>query len=154
MKAIFDYAGESALGVWTRDSSYLFPAFEMVHLLGLAVLLGSIVLLNLRFFGLGLHRLRLYELAQDLAPWTRLSFIIMVLSGIPLFCSKALDLWANDLNGFLIKMALIAFGIPFFYFVQVPLANQEKIPAGRVAAVLSLLVWFGAAIAGLTLEFL
>lgn len=154
MKTIFDYAEQSALGAWMRESSYSFPAFEMVHLLGLAVLLGSIVLLNLRFFGLGLIRLRLYELVQDLAPWTRFSLIVMVLSGIPLFCSKAAEIWIDDRTGFLAKMALIAFGVLFHYLVQVRFARQEKIVAGRIAAVVSLATWFGAAIAGLTLEFL
>lgn len=154
MKSIFDFAEQSALGVWMRESSYAFPAFEMVHLLGLGVLLGSIFLLSARFFGIGLTRLRLYELVQDLAPWTLLSLIVMAFSGIPLFCAKAADLWENDRSGFAIKMTLIAFGVLFHYFVQVPLARQERIPAGRAAAAVSLVVWFSAAVAGLTLEFL
>lgn len=137
-----------------RASNYSFPSFEMVHLLGLAVLLGSILLLNLRFFGLGLSRLRLYEVAQDLAPWTRLSLIVMVFSGIPLFCAKAGELWTDDRTGFIVKMSLIAFGVLFHYFVQVPLAKSEQIIKGRAAAAISVAAWFGAAVAGLTLEFI
>ncbi len=137
-----------------NGSSYTFPAVEMVHLIGLAVLLGSILLFNLRFFGVGLRNLQLSEVAQDFAPWTRLSLIVMAVSGVPLFCAKASDLWSMDLPGFTIKMSLIAFGVVFYYAVQVPLALRENVSRGRVAAAVSLGTWFGAAIAGLTLEFL
>jgi hypothetical protein len=154
LKAIFDFAGQSALGIWMRESRYNFPIFEMVHLLGLALLLGSIVLLNLRFFGIGLRRLRVSEVAQDLAPWTRLALMMMVFSGIPLFCSKAEDLWDDDPNAFFTKMSLILFGLVFHYAVQVPMARRENLSTGRAAAVVSLATWFGAAIAGLSLEFI
>jgi hypothetical protein len=155
LKALFYFAENSALGNWMRESKYTFPAFEMIHLLGLAVLLGSIVLLNVRFFGLGLNRLRLYEVAEDLAPWTRLSLVVMVFSGVPLFCAKAGELWGgDDFRAFTIKMCLIAFGVLFHYFVQVPLAKRERIIKGRAAAAISLCTWFGAAIAGLSLEFI
>ena len=154
MRPLFDFAGGSALGVWMRDSQYTFPAFEMLHLLGLGLLLGSVLLLNARFFGLGLKRQTPAEVASDLAPWTKLALILMVLSGIPLFAAKATDLWANDLPGYTAKMSLIVVGVLFHYFVQVPLAPADKVTRGRLAAGFSLLVWFGAALAGLSLEFL
>ena len=154
MKVLFDFAGESALGLWMRESSYTFPAFEMIHLIGLAALLGAMLLFNLRFFGVGLGQLRISEVAQDLAPWTRISLIVMVVSGIPLFCAKAEDLWGDDRTNFTIKMLLIAFSVVFFYVVQMPLARKESLPIGRVAAVISLATWFGAALAGLSLEFI
>jgi hypothetical protein len=137
-----------------RGSRYAFPAFEMVHLLGLGLLLGSVLLLNTRFFGFGMRRQSLSEVAEDFAPWTRLALIAMVFSGVPLFASKAPDLWAEDLVGYVTKMSLIVVGVVFHYGVLVPLARAENFPKGRVAAGLSLLLWFGAALAGLSLEFL
>jgi hypothetical protein len=154
LKPLFQFAGHSTLGEWIRDSRYAFPAFEMVHLLGLGVLLGAMLLFNARFFGLGMRRQRLSELAEDFAPWTRLSLIVMALSGVPLFCSKALDLWDMDLANFTWKMSLIGFGVVWHYAVQVPLARREDAARGRWAAVVSLTAWFGAALAGLSLEFL
>jgi hypothetical protein len=154
LKPFFDFAGESALGAWMRDSQYTFPAFEMVHLLGLGLLLGSVLLLNARFFGLGMKRQSLAEVAADFAPWTKLALVLMAISGAPLFASKAPDLWSEDLAGFTIKMSLIAVGVVFHYTVQTPLARAEDFARGRFAAAFSLLVWFGAAMAGLSLEFL
>ena len=154
MKPFFDFAGRSALGVWMRGSRYAFPAFEMTHLVGLGVLLGSVLLLNARFFGLGMKRQTLAEVAADFAPWTKVALILMVVSGIPMFASKAPDLWDNDLVGYIVKMSLIVVGVVFHYSVQAPLARAENLSRGRVAAALSLIFWFGAAVAGLSLEFL
>lgn len=154
MKTVFDFFGESALGVAIRNSRYAFPAFEMVHLLGLGLFLGSILLLNARFFNIGLKREKVSELVEDLAPWTRLSLIVMALSGVALFCSKAPDLWDMDRDGFYIKMVLLALGTVFHYSVQVPLARRENISAGKIAAAASLMLWLGGALAGLSLEFL
>lgn len=154
MKAIFDFFGESALGVAIRNSRYAFPFIEMAHLLGLGMLLGSILLLNIRFFGFGLKREKVSEVAEDLAPWTRLSLILMAISGIGLFASKAPDLWDQDRDYFYLKMSLLAVGTLFHYFVQVPLARRENLTAGKLAAAVSLILWFGGALAGLSLEFL
>ena len=154
MEPIFDFFGESGLGVWIRNSRYAFPAVEMVHLLGLGLFLGSILLLNARFFNLGLKREKVSELVEDLAPWTRLSLIVMAISGVALFCSKAPDLWDMDRDGFYLKMILLALGTVFHYTVQAPLARKENLRAGKLAAAVSLALWFGGALAGLSLEFL
>ncbi len=154
MKAIFDFFGESALGVAIRNSRYAFPFVEMAHLLGLGMLLGSILLLNIRFFGFGLKREKVSEVAEDLVPWTRLSLILMAISGIGLFASKAPDLWEQDRDYFYLKMSLLALGTLFHYLIQVPLARKENMTAGKLAAVVSLILWFGGALAGLSLEFL
>jgi hypothetical protein len=154
LKPIYDFAGNSDLGVWMRNSRYAFPAFEMVHLLGLGLLLGSVLLFNARFFGLGMRRQTLTDVASDFAPWTKLAVVMMVLSGVPLFASKAPDLWREDFAGYTIKMSLIVVAVVFHYAVQIPMARAENMGTGRVAAGFSLLVWFGAAMAGLSIEFL
>jgi hypothetical protein len=137
-----------------RGSQFAFPAFEMLHLLGLGLLLGSVLILNARFFGLGMGRQTLAEVAADFAPWTKLALVVMVISGVPMFASKASDLWGNDLAGYSTKMALIVVGVMFHYFGLIPLARADNFSRGRIAAGLSLVVWFGAAVAGLSLEFL
>lgn len=155
MKPFFDWAGHSTLANWMHDSAYAFPAFEMVHLLGLGLLLGSVLILNARFFGVGMKRQRASDLARDFAPWTAFGLALMAVSGVPLFASKAHDLWSDDRTGFLIKMTLLAVVVVFHYTVLVPLAKADNLGGrGRIAAAFSLLCWFGAALAGLTLEFL
>jgi hypothetical protein len=154
LKLIFDFAGNSALGIWMRDSQYRFPFVEITHLLGLGLLLGSILILNARFFGLGMKRQTVAEVAADFAPWTKLALIVMLISGVPLFASKAPELWEQDRLGFELKMLLVAVGVLFHYTVQIPLARAGNMSRGKLAAAFSLFCWFGAALCGLTLEFL
>ena len=154
MHAFFLWMSGSALGLAMRDSRAAFPAAEMVHLIGLGLLLGSVLLFNARFFGLGMKRQTTAELAADFAPWTRLALLIMAVSGVFLFAAKAADLWEKDLTTYSTKMGLIAVAIVFHYAVQVPLARSGNLTWGKLAAAVSLALWFGAAMTGLSLEFL
>lgn len=154
MQSFFEWASQSALGSAMRESQVAFPAAEMVHLIGLGLLLGSVLIFNARFLGLGMRRQTTAELAADFAPWTRLALLIMVVSGIPMFAMKAAELWHQDLATYATKMGLIAVAVVLHYLVQVPLARSGNFGWGKVGALLSLALWFGAAITGLSLEFL
>jgi hypothetical protein len=154
MRAFFEWMSQSALGEAMRESLYGFPIAEMVHLTGLGLLLGAMIFFNGRFFGIGMKRQSAAELASDFAPWVRLALVLMVISGIPMFAMKAEDLWSIYLTTYSTKMGLIAAAVLLYYFVQVPLARRGRMGLGMVAAVVSLVLWFGAALAGLSLEFL
>ena len=154
MRAFFEWASQSALGEAMRESLYAFPVAEMVHLTGLGLLLGAMIFFNGRFLGLGMKRQSTAELAVDFAPWIRLALILMLVSGIPMFAMKAGDLWANDLATYSTKMGLVAAAVLFHYLVQVPLARSGSVGRGMAGAVFSLILWFGAALAGLSLEFI
>ena len=154
MHDFFLWMSRSALGEAMRDHTVAFPAAEMAHLIGLGLLLGAMLIFNARFFGLGMKRQTTAELAADFAPWTRLALLIMVVSGILMFSVKANDLWEQDLATYSTKMGLIAVAIVFHYAVQVPLARAGNLGWGKLGALVSLALWFGAAITGLSLEFL
>jgi hypothetical protein len=154
MQTFFEWASQSALGVAMRDSRYPFPAAEMVHLIGLGLLLGAVLLFNARFFGLGMRRQTLPEVAEDFAPWTLLALAIMVASGVFMFTAKAGELWEANRTTYYTKMGLIATAVVFHYAVQVPLARAGNLAQGRIAAAVSLALWFGAAMTGLSIEFL
>ena len=51
----FEWCESSALGEFIRSSLWLFPAIECVHLIGLVVLGGAVLLVDLRLLGLGLR---------------------------------------------------------------------------------------------------
>ena len=154
IRDFFLWMSGSALGLAMRDHKAAFPAAEMVHLIGLGLLLGAMLLFNARFFGLGMKRQTTAELAADFAPWMRLALLIMVASGVFLFAAKAGDLWEHQLATYSTKMGLIAVAVVFHYAVQVPLARAGNLGWGKAGAAVSLGLWFGAATTGLSLEFL
>src|SRR5262245_43564057 len=86
---IFRWFGDSWVGVTISSSNWLFPALEAVHIVALAMLCGAILMLNLRLFGMTLRAKPMAQLADELAPWTSCSLIIILLTGLGLFSSEA-----------------------------------------------------------------
>ena len=58
----------SALGLAIRESKWGFASLEVVHLFGLTILLGSLVMLSLRYLGLTMRKLPINRVARELAP--------------------------------------------------------------------------------------
>jgi len=95
---------DSALGQTMRQSLYLYPAVEIVHLLAIALLVGSILALDLRLVGWRIVA-PTWPLARHLLPVTVTGFAFAVASGLMLFTTEAASLAFNP--AFQIKMALL-----------------------------------------------
>jgi hypothetical protein len=86
---IFDFIEKTPMGAALRDSYWLFPVVEAFHLLGLAVIGGAVLLVDMRLLNLGLTRTPVSELAKDTKPFLLWSLIVMLVSGFLLFASEA-----------------------------------------------------------------
>lgn len=89
---------------WIASHPWLYPALEVVHIIGIALLLGSLVLVELRIWGLG-AALPLQPLARLGLTLTLTGFAIAASSGLILFASQAADLLGN--RAFIAKMLLL-----------------------------------------------
>jgi len=94
----------SPLAVALRGSSALHAAVASVHLVGVALLVGSIAVFDLRLLGLS-RALPVRRLAAHLLPWSAASFLLIVPSGLLMFLARAGELIGSPLFG--LKMALI-----------------------------------------------
>jgi len=147
-------------GTWIaetiRDSKYLFPIFEAIHLLGLTVLLGVIVIVSLRLFGLILKHESTRDLATDLRPYTWTSIITMLVTGYLLFASEALKCY--DSPSFRFKMVCLFLALTFQLTVYHKATTSEKVDSSpwfaRITAVLALALWFGVGLGGRAIGFL
>jgi len=136
----------TALGVAMRQSLWLYPIVEIVHLAGIGLLFGSIVILDLRLLGLS-RGLPVRRLAAHVLPWTLASFLLIVPSGLAMFTAHAGDFIASPV--FALKMGLIlAAGVNAAAFHAGAMrgasdwdVNRAPPRAARVAAALSLLAW-------------
>ena len=91
----------SALGQAIRD---WFPVVKAVHLSGVALLLGSILVVDLRLLGVWREK-SVKQLTGKLLPWTAASFLVIVPSGLAMFVGYASDLIASQV--FALKICLI-----------------------------------------------
>jgi hypothetical protein len=136
----------SALGVAMRKSLWLYPTVETVHIVGLALLFGSIAVLDLRLLGLG-RAISVKRLAAHVLPWSAVGFVLVVPSGLAMFTAHASDFIGN--STFVLKICLImAAGVNAAVFHAATFRNAdawdvEGAPpaAARLAGALSLAIW-------------
>jgi hypothetical protein len=150
MLSFFTWCENTFLGERIRDSTWLFPAIESLHLLGLAVIGGAVLVLNLRLMGLGIARQPVAQLWRDTLPWLLGSLGVMLVSGFLLFTSEAVKLYYHE--AFWVKMASLLLSILFTFTVvrKVALADPDRVrPLWRwVVALVSILLWSGVGVGG------
>ena len=145
----FERGEASWLGALIRDSVWLFPVIEAVHLLGLCLLGGAVLLVDLRLLGLGLRNYPTALIARGALPWLRAGVIVMLTSGFLLFISEAVKCFHNP--SFWVKMNTLPFALLFALVVKQQLAVRQPEIApwlSRVLATVSLALWFTVAMAG------
>ena len=142
---VFEWLEYSYLAVYIRRSPLLFPAIEIVHIVGFIFLVGSAFLFDLRLLGIA-RKLPVKDVANYVLPWSRRSLFVVVPSGFLLFITQAKALSTNGVFGLklmLILIALINAGI--FHRFTFPSASNwstSKTPtAARAAALISLVLW-------------
>lgn len=144
---------QSAPGHAMRTWTWLYPAVNTVHLLGIGLLFGSIAIWDLRLLGLG-RRIAISSLARHLLPFTLLGFAAAAVSGFGLFLTEPAHIWANPM--FRAKLALIALAgvnAAAFHagvFRRVAAWDSDAPPPARarLAGGLSLMLWSGAIVCG------
>jgi hypothetical protein len=144
---------QTALGAGIRESLWLFPAIETLHLLGIVALVGTTVALDLRLLGWAMRTQRVSELSRRLLPWAWVGFAAQVITGLLLFSSEAVKCYAN--LAFRVKMVLIllaglnALIFHFTVYRRVGIWDDDAPPMGaKLAGFVSILLWFGVVAAG------
>jgi hypothetical protein len=142
-----------------RDSVWIFPAIETVHVIAIAFVVGSIMRLDLRLTGLVWRDRPVTEVSGQMLPWTWASFVVATIFGLLLFVSKPstyLQIVFFDVKMFLIVLA----GLNMVIFQQVifkGVAKWDRSPmpptAVRLAGSLSLAFWVSVLVCGRLIGF-
>ena len=85
MMTICKWLEQTTLGASVRESLWLFPIIETIHLLGMAALVGTVTAFDLRLLGWALRGARVSELGRWLIPWAWTGFAVQVITGGILF---------------------------------------------------------------------
>src|SRR5579872_2816843 len=116
------------LGHTIRESKWTFSITEVVHLLGLTMLLGTVLVMAMRLFGLALKSKSVAEVARGFAPWSAAALVMVLTTGFLLFVSEATKCWGNV--AFRYKM-LFLFMALIFQFTVLPFvcrADEKRFP--------------------------
>jgi hypothetical protein len=146
----FQWCEASGIGETIRKSSWLFPVIEAIHLLGLGVIGGAVLVVDLRLLGLGLKRQSAAQLTRDAQPWLVGSLVLMIITGGLLFLSEAIKCYYHD--AFWFKMSCLFLAIVFTFTIQrkVTMSDETRVSPvwSKVVAIVSVLLWAGVGIGG------
>jgi len=152
--SLCQWLDSTAWSVALRESTWVYPIIESIHVLSLCLFLGFAVILDLRLVGIALQRTRVSEISQRLMPWTVAGFVVMVVSGALLFYSSPVRFYGNVF--FRVKAAmLILAGLNAWVFHLTIYRRLEAWDeavvtpvAARVAGSVSLALWAVIVVAG------
>jgi hypothetical protein len=129
-----------------RESDWLFPTIETVHVFALVLVVGTIMTVDLRLLGFANKERPFRQVASEMLPWTWAAFAIAALAGMLMFSSKALTYYSNI--PFRLKMVcLLLAGINMATFHWLGTRHLEAWDRGRppraakLAGGASLLLW-------------
>lgn len=140
--------GDTEFGQMLKESLWLFPVIEVVHLFGLAVLGGSVIVMDLRLLGVGIKTAAPARILANTRPWFIMGLVVMVVTGIPLFLVVETKCCFN--HSFEVKITTLVLAVLYTFAVRNRVAARESAStcAMQGVAVLSLGLWFTVAAAG------
>ena len=147
-----------ALGHLMRSARWLYPAVEIVHITGFVVLVGSVLMFDLRLLGLS-KQLPLTLMARHLLRWSLASLLLVVPAGLLMFSAHPQDFIANRV--FLLKLALImaagvnaaVFHMGVWQTVAGWDAGRAAPASARVQAGVSIVLWISVIACGRLLAY-
>lgn len=144
MEALAVALEASPLGVWARGSNLAYPVANLVHLLGLVMLIGGIGVLDLRLAG-AFRRLPVETLWRYLLPLGMTGLALLVPAGLVLFAADASSLVISTVFRWKVALIVLALANAGAYHVlwRERLARWDVDPplGGRVMAAGSLTLW-------------
>jgi hypothetical protein len=141
-----------------RQWTWLYPAVEILHIMGFVIVVGAAFFFDLRLLGLA-RSVPVTALASHLLSWARAGFAVVVPTGLMMFTAHATEMASNPV--FRIKLILVAAGVlNAAAFHQWPFKSvdgwnvEARAPAwAKATALVSLLCWSGAIACGRLLAY-
>ncbi len=138
---------ESGLATRIRDSLFLFPLLESTHVFGLALVFGTITIIDLRLLGIASTKRPFQRMASEILKWTWAAFALTALTGTLMFITNAPVYYHNFF--FRTKMLLLVLtGVNLIVFERTAgrtIREWDQAPsaprAGKAVAVVSLAIW-------------
>ncbi|HWN84551.1 MAG TPA: DUF6644 family protein [Vicinamibacterales bacterium] len=159
MTALLDWVQQTGLAVQIRDSLFAFPLLESVHVIGLAIVFGTVAIVDLRLLGLASLDRPFGRLAGDTLKWTLGGFVVAAVTGTLMFITNAAVYFHNVY--FRAKVVLLVLAalnaLVFELTARRAVAEWDQAPSppplARAVATLSLVIWIGVIVTGRMIGF-
>jgi hypothetical protein len=150
----FNWCGQTAVSKWIQDSTQVFPFTETIHILALAVLLGVILLMDLRLLGVGVKNWTPSRLSEQLNRFIPPSLALILFTGLILFISEPDKCATNPAFFWKIVLLVLAIGNHYLLHHKAQRITTAQVPVwGKAIALASILLWFGVGVMGRAIGF-
>lgn len=133
--------------LWLQTHFWVIPTGQSIHILSIAALFGSAVMMDLRIFGLAGGSRTMAQISRRYVPWIWWAFLVLLISGTILTIAEPIRELINPI--FWIKMALLPLAVVLNLWFQAAVrkrtatwdSNQSGHTAIRLGAIVLIILW-------------
>jgi hypothetical protein len=158
-ESLLKWLQATRLAAGIRDSLFFFPLLESAHVLGLALVFGTIAAIDLRLLGVASVERSFQRMASDILKWTWAAFALTAVTGALMFITNAVVYSHNSYFRAKMVMLLLA-GLNMLVFELTAGRSAHRWdrapsapPIGRAVAAISLVLWIAIIFAGRIIGF-
>ena len=150
--AVLEWIESTDLSTAIREGALPYPIIGGIHLLGIALFGGMVLMTDLRLLGWAMRRRTVSDIVLQMRAWKWAGFVVVVASGLLLAWAEPQKLYRSP--SFWVKMVLLALvGVHALVFRARVYGNTARLDEAitaeaRLAASISLLLWAGLIISG------
>ena len=139
---------------WTIGGTNWFPLLESIHVIAAAMVVGTILWVDLRLIGVAAVQYPITTMSRELVPWTWGAFMIATITGIGMFITRAASHVLNPaFQSKMVLLVLAGLNMAYFHFNLYKIIGQCDSLAVtssqlKIAGSLSLFLWAGVMLAG------
>jgi hypothetical protein len=150
LQPAFEWLEALAFSVAIRNSAALSSVFNLIHLLAIVVLIGAVLIVDLRLLGRGMSRQPLAQVAREARPWMIGALLVLLASGIPQLTSTAMKQYYSPNFWWKMEMLLVTLVFTFTLRHRITQLDETRVAPGwrALAGVVSIALWLGVAING------
>ena len=135
-----------------NTNEWAFPVCEVLHILGFAVAIGTITMVDLRLLGVGLKKESAADLLKGTAPWTLGGLALVLISG-PLIFSSDPNMYLRN-QSFRFKITCLVLAILYNYTIHRKVAlSQTTGGLAVLVGLISLALWISVVFGGIFIAF-
>jgi hypothetical protein len=138
------------IGDWISSSSYAAPLINVMHILALVVLFGSLLIVDLRLLGGGMTQQPVASVARAARPWLIGALICMLITGFPQILSLPIRQYYSPFFWLKMRLLLVALIFTFTLRHKVTVADPARVGPvwGKVVGLTSIALWTLVAVEG------
>ena len=154
VQAFTDWLAATPPSMLIQQYLWIIPTVQTIHILSIAIVMSSVVMINLRILGLSARTQPLVAVTRRFQPWVWWTVVVLLLSGSVLIIGEPGRALSNP--AFIVKMSMLCTVLILTGFFERGLRRDARFwdispgrrVGGRLLAGFSLLLWIGIVFAG------